>query len=806
MDTYKPTSKFTRWASALFHIIVAFQLANAADPAKPGDNWIEPFNGRDLTGWDGEPGFWRVEGGVLVGETTPEHKVDHHSYLIWRGGEVRDFELRVKFRIAGKSANSGVQYRSKDLGNHEVAGYQCNIEPSRAGFTAVLEEMKDREGKRRHGHLAEVGEAVRFAANGERKVSGMTGKPAEVNAGLMKDDWNDLTILAEGPCLRHWLNGKLAVDVTDEDAQLSARNGVLALQLHLGPPMKVEFKDMRLRNIGEAASANATAAPALTEAAFTIAASHGALVQEGLNRCNRYLHAWLNAADPTTGLIPRNLTDSPYWNGKDSAADNYPFMVLSADLTERPLLAAKLRLMLQAERKLTARPGWLRLTDDYNLKDSPGLRQPIADAERIFFNSAEYVKDGLLALTEWLGPSPWSERMFELVDDSFVLAAVDSPFGKIPLNGTDKAVGVEVSGDYLQALARIYWMSGRDEKYLRWGIRLADNFLLPEGKNHPTRDFATLRLRDHGCEIISGLCEFYAALHYAGQLPGGREWAEKKTAYQPHVHEMLDRTLAVGRNADGLFYNEVNPRTGAIVDANLSDSWGYVYDAYYTVFLVDSITAYREAIVRPLAALDKNYRSYNWEPRGDHAKFPLGSHDGYADSIESALNLYNRFTTDSRIASVTAWMDSEIKHLWSSQQPNGIIEGWHGDGNFARTTIMYCLWKTQGVTVQPWRADLRLGAARDAAGTLCVVLSAEKPWNGSLIFDTARHAENLRLPVDWPRINQFPEWLTVLPQKTYSVYLTASSPAQHHTGAQLAVGIPVSVSAAEPLRLTLSPR
>lgn len=107
-----------------------------------------------------------------------------------------------------------------------------------------------------------------------------------------------------------------------------------------------------------------TAAPAPSEAAFATATANGALVQEGLNRCHRYLHAWLATAEPTTGLIPRNLTDSPYWNGKDSAADNYPFMVLSADFTERPLLAAKLRPMLDADRKLTVRPGWLRLTDD----------------------------------------------------------------------------------------------------------------------------------------------------------------------------------------------------------------------------------------------------------------------------------------------------------------------------------------------------------------------------------------------------------------------------------------------------------
>lgn len=560
---------------------------------------------------------------------------------------------------------------------------------------------------------------------------------------------------------------------------------------------------MKTKLLGAGLGVALAVAAGAAESRFAEAAANGRLVQEGLNRCNRYLHAWLATAEPTTGLIPRNLTDSPYWNGKDSAADNYPFMVLSADFTERALLAAKLRPMLEAERRLTVRPGWLRLTDDYNLKGTPGLRQPAAGAERIFFNSAEYVKDGLLALTEWLGPSPWSERMFELVDDSFALAATDTPFGKIPLLGVNKTVGVEVSGDYLQALARLYWMSGRDEKYLRWGLRLADNFLLPEGKNHPTRDFATLRLRDHGCEIVSGLCEFYATLHYESRLPGGAEWAAKKAAYQPHLHEMLDRILEVGRNADGLFYNDINPRTGAIVDRGISDSWGYVYDAYYTVFLVDGTAAYRDAMVPPLASLNQNYRGDNWEPRGDRAKFPHGSQDGYADSIESALNLYNRFAADPRVASVTRWMDSEIRIMWAMQQPDGLIESWHGDGNFARTTIMYCLWKTQGVTAQPWRADLQLGAVREG-DTVRIVVSAGQSWSGTLVFDRPRHAENLKLPADWPRINQFPEWFTVQAGRRYTVSRAGGDDAQKQTGAQLAAGYAVSLAANSPLELVVS--
>jgi hypothetical protein len=502
--------------------------------------------------------------------------------------------------------------------------------------------------------------------------------------------------------------------------------------------------------------------------AFQRAAANGRLVQEGLERSHRYLHAWLAKADPKTGLIPRNLTDSPYWNGRDSAADNYPFMVLSAWFTDRAVFDGQMRRMLETEKRVSAREGWRRLTDEYEFA-SGGLRFPKADANRIFFNSAEYVKDGLLALTEWLGPSPWSERMFELVDDSFALAATDTPFGKVPFVGLDQETGVEVSGDYLQALARIYWLSGGDEKYLEWGTRLADLYLLPAGKRHPTRDFSVLRLRDHGCEITSGLSEFYATLHFAGKRPGGARWAAKKAEYQPHVHEMLDRILAVGRNADGLFYNSVNPQTGAVVDARVSDGFGYVLDAFYTVYLVDGTEAYREAAFTPLTALPERYRGFAWEPGANAPPGKPGSHDGYADAIEGALNLMNRLPeTDPRAVAAASWLDSEVREFWSRQQPDGIIEGWHGDGNFARTTIMYCLWKSQGISAHPWREDLRVGAVRDGDG-VAISVSADKAWSGRLVFDRPRAQENLRLPIDWPRINQFPEWFTVQAERSYDV-------------------------------------
>jgi hypothetical protein len=542
--------------------------------------------------------------------------------------------------------------------------------------------------------------------------------------------------------------------------------------------------------------------PAVDDTGFTLAAVHSRTAAEGYARCHRYLHAWLRTAEPTTGLIPRNLLNSPYWNGKDSAADNYPFMVLSAHFTDRAVFDGPMHRMLANETRLTARPGWLRLTDDYNLEGTPGLRHPKPDAERIIFNSAEYAKDGLLALTEWLGPSPWSERMFALMDDLFALAAVETPFGKVPLAGRNREPGVEVSGDCLQVLARIYWMSGRDEKYLEWGARLADLYLLPAGKLHPTRDFNALRLRDHCCEIISGLCEFYATVARVGRLPGGARWAEKHAAYRPHLHEMLDRVLAVGRNADGLFYNHINPQSGEVIDHKLSDSWGYILNGFYTVFLIDGTVAYREATLQPLGVLNERYKLYNWQPRNDPAT-PRGSQDGYADSIEGALNLYNRAPEDPRAVAAAPWIDSEMRELWSRQQPDGLIEKWHGDGNFARTTIMYCLWKTQGTSLQPWRADVRLGAVREG-DRLLLSVSADRAWSGKVIFDGPRHAEHLRLPVDWPRINQFPEWFTVLRDRRYTVREATSDRSEVRTGADLRAGLETSVNAGEEQRLIVS--
>ena len=129
--------------------------------------------------------------------------------------------------------------------------------------------------------------------------------------------------------------------------------------------------------------------------------------------------------------------------------------------------------------------------------------------------------------------------------------------------------------------------------------------------------------------------------------------------------------------------------------------------------------------------------------------------------------------------------------MWGKQQESGVIEGWHGDGNFARTTIMYCLWKTQGVTFQPWRADVKLGSVRKD-NKIYISIEADQPWEGKLIFDQKRHKSIMNLPLDWPRINQFPEWFTANPESNYKTNIDGKS-----TIESLSQGLDISIASGE---------
>jgi hypothetical protein len=504
---------------------------------------------------------------------------------------------------------------------------------------------------------------------------------------------------------------------------------------------------------------------------FDMAEVNGRLANEGFNRCLKFVHGWLELADRATGLIPRNINDRPskdIWNAKDCAADNYPFMVLTCALLDQDLYNGKMKEMLGTETKLTSRLG--NLPDTYSFSKKGFASKSILLSD-IIFGSAEYVKDGLIPLTEWLGPSPWSERMIAIVDDILRYAPVKTTYGNIVSDDP------EVNGDMLQSLSRIYWITG-DKKYLEQAIKIGDYYLL--GNNHPTKNFKILKLRDHGCEIVSGLCELYAAVSLSDPL--------KKEAYKAPMYEMLDRILETGRNSDGLFYNSIDPVKGIPVNGGIADNFGYTLNGFYTVFLLDKIEKYRDPVLKTLSVLNEKYRNYPWEG---------SSSDGYADAIEGALNLYAR----EAVPSAEYWINSEIKVMWNKQQQSGIIEGWHGDGNFARTTLMYCLWKTGGSYLIPWRNDLEIGAVQ-MDSTLYLTVNSNEDWKGRLMFDRKRHAVFMHLPVDWPRINQFPEYFTIENSKFYNIqFADGKMKSDTVIGEELLKGFPLIVRRGNTLKL-----
>jgi len=212
------------------------------------DDVVAPFNGKDLSGWDGNPKFWSVTERAITGRTTAENPTSGNTFLRWTGGTVRDFTIRLKFRLRG--GNSGIQYRSKDLGNWVVGGYQADMDDNNT-YTGILYEERGR------GIIGNVGEITRIAPDGKPAKVGTIGDPQKIREAIRKGDWNEYVVSARGNHLIQSINGLTTVDVIDDDVTNRAMEGILALQLHAGPPMTVQFKEIRLTiHNGESAGQN----------------------------------------------------------------------------------------------------------------------------------------------------------------------------------------------------------------------------------------------------------------------------------------------------------------------------------------------------------------------------------------------------------------------------------------------------------------------------------------------------------------------------------------------------------------------
>jgi hypothetical protein len=205
----------------------------------------EIFNGKDLSGWEGDKTIWTVEDGAIVGRTTAEAPLKNNTFLIWRGGEVGDFRLQLEYQIEGPRANSGVQYRSKvaDPAKWIVGGYQADIDAT-PRYTGILYDERGR------GILAERGERAGIDQGGDKVVIRFADA-AELQKKIRSNDWNEYVIEARGPNLRHTINGELMSETEDKEEDKRAESGVLALQVHVGPPMVVKFRNIRLEQLND---------------------------------------------------------------------------------------------------------------------------------------------------------------------------------------------------------------------------------------------------------------------------------------------------------------------------------------------------------------------------------------------------------------------------------------------------------------------------------------------------------------------------------------------------------------------------
>jgi len=511
---------------------------------------------------------------------------------------------------------------------------------------------------------------------------------------------------------------------------------------------------------------------------------NASLSQEAFRRAYRTLRAWETVRDPETGLVP-HATSSFYnwWDGEDVAADLFPHLLVASVYLDPDNSQSWVWAMANERQLCGAMSCRIELASDQVMEE---------DLDTRIFGTSEYAKDGLLAITERLGPGSWFDRTREGVDAILNAATIETQAGVIPSNGT------EANGELLQVLSRLYWATG-DERYLDMAERIGEAYLfeilpkngglpadywdfqagLPLGEDERFRPGAEsaaraspFRLVDHGGEIIPGLTELYFL-----EKMQNRPQADR---YRQPLQQFLQKILETGRTDEGLWYNSVNLDTLEPFDDSLADTWGYILNGFQTFDLAEGTDQYASEIERVMRAAATKH-SINWEGN---------LQDGYADAIESMLYLLPWFD----IPECHYWVDDEIEVMFLKQRTDGFVEGWYLDGNFVRTALMYAQYKTQGLMIDPWRENVQVGAALDRdESALYVYLAAEGEWKGRLRFDTPRHRTIWNLPSEYPRVNGSPEWYVVEPDGAYQVTNLETNEVSFHSGQELAEGLPVTL-------------
>lgn len=235
------------WPISIILIMLSF---GSCATQKRHSDYQSIFNGTNLNGWEGDPVYWRVESGTIVGEVTPATLLKRNTFLIWRGGHPADFDLKLEYRISAKG-NSGVNYRSVEIDTLRFAlkGYQADLDGKdkyNLGYPRYSGQNYEERGRQ---FLALRGQRTLLTFGNKPKLIDSIGNTLDLVKNIRPDDWNILRIIVKGNRLQHYINGVLMSDVTDNDTVNRKMSGLIGVQVHVGPPMKVEYRNIMLKTL-----------------------------------------------------------------------------------------------------------------------------------------------------------------------------------------------------------------------------------------------------------------------------------------------------------------------------------------------------------------------------------------------------------------------------------------------------------------------------------------------------------------------------------------------------------------------------